>query len=486
MDLATLTNERLAVWRNRPTADGGFAFEAQTLPWGPTWSASRVLWGDFDCDGRVDALLVCSDLLRLFSWSPSGWTYRVVANSDFNGLWRLVAAADADGDGDLDLLGSRTSSLTVSLWRNDGRGGFTLGSSPIFRASAGNAYVRDVGWVDVDGDGVPEPWVLQGSFSIYDSEVVVLKRGFASYSEAGRFATGARMGRHLFWADLDGDGRLDVAQLTGGYYDFRAEAGLNQIPLGLQVLKGNGEGDFDEATALVMPALATNLTAVVSATSGRLDLLTGARWLRNRSTAVNTAPTVPTGLRVLTGTRLRFQWQPAADFNQPGGLTYNVRVGTSPGADDVVASRSLPDGTRLVPEAGNAGGNLFLELDASRLPKGPLFWSVQAVDASFLGGPFAVEQSASVDPSNGEALVGLQVAVSRTAGGLWQLTLKGTVAPAVAVVVEASDDLVDWVPFWWIRPDVDGTFTAAKYYTEEGWAPARFYRAHSASTSAEP
>ena len=37
MDLATLTNERLAVWRNRPTADGGFAFEAQTLPWGPTW-----------------------------------------------------------------------------------------------------------------------------------------------------------------------------------------------------------------------------------------------------------------------------------------------------------------------------------------------------------------------------------------------------------------------------------------------------------------
>jgi hypothetical protein len=40
--------------------------------------------------------------------------------------------------------------------------------------------------------------------------------------------------------------------------------------------------------------------------------------------------------------------------------------------------------------------NLLLPL--SYLPRGPLYWSVQAIDASFIGGPFAPEQRYQLSP----------------------------------------------------------------------------------------
>src|SRR5581483_11552649 len=80
---------------------------------------------------------------------------------------------------------------------------------------------------------------------------------------------------------------------------------------------------------------------------------------------------------------------------QNGGLTYNVRIGTTPGGIDIKsAMANLSNGFRLVPLMGNAGEALVCT--AGKLKPGIYYWSVQAVDNSFVGSAFAPEHVFSV------------------------------------------------------------------------------------------
>ena len=96
----------------------------------------------------------------------------------------------------------------------------------------------------------------------------------------------------------------------------------------------------------------------------------------------------------LSGATVSLSWNPPADDRTPStGLNYNLRIGTTPGASDVLAPMALTDGLRLLPALGNAqaGTNAVMNL-----PFGQYYWSVQAVDTSFAGSPFAVEQQFTV------------------------------------------------------------------------------------------
>ena len=54
----------------------------------------------------------------------------------------------------------------------------------------------------------------------------------------------------------------------------------------------------------------------------------------------------------------------------------------------------------MIPAPGNAGFNSWMELKLpfDQLNVEALYWSVQAVDASFQGGPFAPEQTFLINP----------------------------------------------------------------------------------------
>src|SRR5262249_49368153 len=73
------------------------------------------------------------------------------------------------------------------------------------------------------------------------------------------------------------------------------------------------------------------------------------------------------------------------------GLSYNIRVGRMPGGSDVVSAPALATGKLLIPQMGAARkGSATLHL-----APGHYYWSVQAVDSSFAGSPFATEQQFS-------------------------------------------------------------------------------------------
>jgi hypothetical protein len=213
---------------------------------------------------------------------------------------------------------------------------------------------------------------------------------------------------------------------------------------------------------------------------GDLDLLVSGRaeapavgrpftqLYRNDSPVKNTVPSAPLELQaVISGTEVRLTWGPAFDAQTPTpGLTYNIRVGTKPGGVDVVSPMSRPDGWRMVVQRGNADHRLFSKVVG--LKGGVYYWSVQAVDTAFAGGPFAPEATFVVPP----AIQGITLEVDGTV----RIAMLG--APNVAgYVVEGSTNLVTWSGVATLTADVNGQFSYVE--TNVSTIPVRYYRVHS-------
>jgi hypothetical protein len=128
-------------------------------------------------------------------------------------------------------------------------------------------------------------------------------------------------------------------------------------------------------------------------------------------------------------------WQAGSDAQTPAkGLTYNLRVGTNSGGSGVVPCQCDPvTGQRRVPEMGNAQHRLFATL--TNLPFGNYYWSVQSVDGTFAGSPFAPEQRFSI----GAPLI---TRLLPQPGGTYVLSATGL--PGLHCTVEASVNLVQW------------------------------------------
>src|SRR5690606_29225633 len=84
---------------------------------------------------------------------------------------------------------------------------------------------------------------------------------------------------------------------------------------------------------------------------------------RNDSPAGIEPPTSPEQLSGgFVGDRLVLSWAPPQNRSDAGGLTYNLRVGTTPGGMDVVAPLARSGGRLSAPRPGNVGPNLSYEV----------------------------------------------------------------------------------------------------------------------------
>lgn len=402
----------------------------------PILTGSSGQWGDYDNDGRLDILLTgvgINNQLIGQLWRNTGGGFTDV-NAGLPGVFSGSAAwGDYDKDGRLDILlagGTYGSSAVVGLsqiLRNTGNEftNFNPGLSPLAYSS--------IAWGDYDNDGQLDI-LLTGTTnasSAYGADPVtqVWRNTGTGFTNINAGLPGVVMGSAL-WGDYDNDGRLDIL-LAGGTtalvdFDGFMRGVTNLI---CQVWRNTGSG-FTNVNA-GLPGVAYGSAAWGDCDNdGRLDILLAGStnglfngglsqiW-RNQTPLTNTPPTAPTGLRVTTslsvtnnlGTTVILSWNAASDAQTPAaGLTYNVRIGTTPGASDVMAPMASSSGFRRLPQMGNANERLFARFNAA--PATPYYWTVQAVDTAFAGSPFAAEQSFTFNtvltPTNGIPVPGDQ------------------------------------------------------------------------------
>ncbi len=374
----TYSGPSSGVYRND---DGVFADAGAGLP--GVWFGAAA-WGDYDGDGDLDIVLT--------GYTATGRLGRIYRNdagvfTDISaGLPEVsessVAWGDYDNDGDLDLLlmGYTGSEMVTRVYRNDA-GAFTDIAAALEQTAWGSCA-----WGDCDGDGdldIAVNGVVMGEFTwviVYSNDGGVFTQG------ADPMPGGAEGG--AAWGDYDNDGDLDLL-VTGGdvsyicrnggignWYGDPSDPHWDFVPLS----RGRGSwGDYDN--------------------DGDLDiLLTGQDGsgipvtlvYRNKATTANTPPTAPTNLEAEVGRgSVTFSWDAAMDGQTPSlGLTYNLRIGTTPGGSEVMSAMAdLATGYRRVAQLGNTNHNTSWAIELPGMSH--CYWSVQAVDNAFAGSAFA-------------------------------------------------------------------------------------------------
>lgn len=370
--------------------------------------ASSAAMGDYNNDGRPDLVLT----------GDTGATrvtkiYRNDGNNVFTDIqvslpavsYGSVAWGDFDNDGFSDILLTGWlggTSNVANIYRNNGAGSFTditAGLTPMADSSAAWGDYDNDGKLDVLISGCPSNTSCDGhSTKLYHND------GNGNFTETTISLTAVSKGA-VAWGDYDNDGKSDI--LLAGWTGSQSIA---------QIYRNKGNGVFRDINAGL-----TGVTASSSGISaawgdynkdGKLDILiTGCAgytrsscpayytkiYRNNAAPTLNAPPSAPGGLSAaVTGTDVTLSWNPAQDDHTPvNNLTYNVRVGTTPGGSQILSAMSdLTNGYRRLPALGNAefGTNFILK----NLPTGSYYWSVQAVDAAFAGSAFAAEKTFSI------------------------------------------------------------------------------------------
>ncbi|MBT8400553.1 MAG: VCBS repeat-containing protein [Rhodothermia bacterium] len=367
--------------------------------------SGAVRWGDLDNDGVSDLAMIGVDA----SGSHRTLVYRGDGTGNFTpvpfGGPRLAYGSlewldyDVDGDSDLFVVGLREDGgAHAAMYRNDG--GVLVEMAQSFR---GVAYGK-IAVGDFDSDSDPDILVSgQVNSHKFGSGLTTLYR-----NDNGGFAVVDTDLPDVYfgdavWADYDRDGDLDVViagrRETFGSRLLRAcvqepQAVFDCSPIQTAGLGGQpAPGLSYGAVSMVDYDSDSDLDLMVTGMPRNSEYFT--TLYKSLSGAQNSAPLPPDGLTSSTdpGGRVSLSWNPAIDPNTPSsGLTYELRVGTSPGGIDVMAPRADPQsGDRRVVEAGREGSGTSWGLVG--LSPGTYYWSVQAVDNSFAGSAFAAEQS---------------------------------------------------------------------------------------------
>ncbi|MEW2133199.1 FG-GAP-like repeat-containing protein [Streptomyces sp. NPDC005435] len=192
-----------------------------------------------------------------------------------------IAAADLNGDGHLDLITSNSSTGTLSVLSGDGHGGFGTASS----VPAGVTLPSRIKLADVDEDGQPDAVVVAPGSP--GRVAVLLGDGAGGFGTASVLSAGTNPSSASV-SDLNGDGHADLVV---------SSADTDEV----LVLEGNGTGAFGSPLAFGLNGGSSpQATAVADLDGdGRPDVATAnsnssAAYVDDASVLFNTTNRPPT------------------------------------------------------------------------------------------------------------------------------------------------------------------------------------------------
>jgi len=391
--------------------DGTFSEQTGTLL--PNICGSAA-WGDYNNDGHLDILLTGYSEIE-------GYVSKVYKNNGNETFSEQIGIslpgvsegastwADYNNDGFLDiLLTGRTASehLISKIYKNNGNGTFTEQTG----ISLPGLHGGSVAWGDYNNDGFLDI-LLRGdtTFGFTPITKIYKNNGDGTFSEQTGIALKGLSEGSAAWGDYNNDGLLDIL-LTGVEIVITGNRGVRQYIS--KIYKNNGDGTFSEQTGTLFNGL-TVLSAFWGDydNDGRLDVLVSAydtitniytsKIFKNISSyPANTVPAAPSNLQqTVTFNTVALKWDKATDAETPqNGLSYNIRVGASPGSSNVVnPEASTSTGYRKIPALGNVDQKA--DGYTLNLPAGTYYWSVQAIDNAFAGGTWSTENTFTISAS---------------------------------------------------------------------------------------
>ncbi|WP_293337891.1 FG-GAP-like repeat-containing protein, partial [Microcoleus sp. CAWBG58] len=400
-------------------------------------------WGDYNNDGKLDIL---DANIRKIAFNPqsgeaqiasllyrntgSGHVADINTSTNLPGVSNGAAAwgdYDKDGKQDILLTGNSGSGKISKVFRNTASGFIEAFSLP--GVSDGSAA-----WGDYNNDGKLDI-LLAGN-----ADTGLITKVFSNTGSGFSEDTTAALpgGSLAAWGDYDNDGKFDVLvdgkvyRNTGNGFTEETNAGLND----------SGAAAWGDSN-----------------NDGKLDILLGKQIYRSNTANANTPPTAPTGLSVLpSGRKATFKWNKATDTQTPAdGLSYNLRVGTTPGGQDILSPMSLANGTRQVVGLGNVSQNTQWQLkDLS--PDQTYYWSVQAIDTAWAGSPFAEGGSFTISDTPGITVTPTNGLATTLTGGKAKFSIELNSPPTANVAIDLS-----------ANPGEGSLSTSAVTFTPQNW-----------------
>ena len=242
---------------------------------------------DFNGDGKPDLILACGGLACTSNTvdvllSRANGAYQPPASYDSGGNTPVsLAVGDFNGDGKPDIVVANSyasvSDCThgvLGVLKGNGQGTF---QPPAIFSVPGNSP-RQVAAGDFNGDGKLDLAVVSQPNCCLDGSPgavnILLGNGDGSFLAAVSYSSGDPFALAVAIADLDGDGKLDLAVANGNCSsdEFSTSCATGSVA----VLRGNGDGSFQAAVRYSsIDAWAFSVVAADFNGDGKLDLAVG-------------------------------------------------------------------------------------------------------------------------------------------------------------------------------------------------------------------
>ncbi|HVM02564.1 MAG TPA: VCBS repeat-containing protein, partial [Acidimicrobiales bacterium] len=219
--VASLAGDQVSILLGGP---GGGLTAGPALPAGAGAGPAAVAVLDADGDGRLDLAVANfgAGTVALFRGLGDGRFDPAGSHPVGRGPIAL-AVADLDGNGTADLATANAQSNDVSVLLGDGAGGFSVSALALPQADV--SLPTAVAAADVTGDGTPDlavtSAVTQGGTKA-DRLYLFPGTGAGAFGATPESHPGGRNPRGIAAADFDGDGRADVAIAASGTKNFES------------------------------------------------------------------------------------------------------------------------------------------------------------------------------------------------------------------------------------------------------------------------